>query len=381
MIELNSPIFWVVLAAAVALLVPLRSIVTRRLVLAAVNLLLVVLLLRAHALIVVAAVVTTYAALNLVERSRLRAVLASSVAAATAVLFVLHKRPEILEGLAGGAPLVRVLAAIGYSYVALRIVEVLRAVVERRHPAPDLAATVNYLLPFHMLAAGPIQSYDDFVRHAEDRFEPTPSDVLRGVERIASGLFKKLVLAHLLQTMFLTNLESSGWYFLLEMQLMFVWLFLDFSAYSDIASGVGILIGVATPENFNRPLLARNLVDFWERWHISLSLFIRRNIFIPLQMFLMRRDGGQSPLRAALVAVAVSFLLCGLWHGIGLGFLIWGAVQAGGLIVARVYGDVLRRRLGKAGVASYLANPWIRVAAIAITFEVQAVALMALVKA
>jgi D-alanyl-lipoteichoic acid acyltransferase DltB (MBOAT superfamily) len=140
-------------------------------------------------------------------------------------------------------------------------------------------------------------------------------------------------------------------------------------------------MGVATPENFNRPLLARNLIDFWERWHISLSLFIRRNVFIPLQLFLMRRNDGRSPLASALAAIAISFVLCGLWHGLGLGFLIWGAVQAAGLVVARVYGHLLQARLGRAGVQRYLTNPWFRAAGIVMTFEVQAIALLALMKA
>ena len=87
------------------------------------------------------------------------------------------------------------------------------------------------------------------------------------------------------------------------MQLNYLWLYLDFSAYSDIAVGVGRLMGVATPENFNRPYLARNMIDFWERWHISLSLFIRRNMFIPIQLALMRRTDGRRPLLVASVGV------------------------------------------------------------------------------
>src|SRR6185503_19754607 len=99
----------------------------------------------------------------------------------------------------------QILAVVGYSYVALRMVEVLRAVFDGRHPAPGFVSLVNYLLPFHMLAAGPIQSYDDFVRAKGDTFDPGAADVLRGVERIASGLFKKFVLAYFVQKLFLTN--------------------------------------------------------------------------------------------------------------------------------------------------------------------------------
>jgi D-alanyl-lipoteichoic acid acyltransferase DltB (MBOAT superfamily) len=146
-----------------------------------------------------------------------------------------------------------VLVTIGFSYVALRVYEVTRAISEGRHRTPDIAGLTNYLLPFHMLAAGPIQSYDEFVMQPALPQPLTSVDALGGFERIATGLFKKYVLANLIQELFLTDFRSTGWYPLLEAQLTFLWLYLDFSAYSDVAFGVGRLMGVATPENFNRP--------------------------------------------------------------------------------------------------------------------------------
>lgn len=379
MVELNKSVFWLVCGTGALLLVPVSSLALRKWIQAGVNIALLVFLLRLHAIGLLLVIAVTYLAIRLVGHPRYRTVLAALVGASTAALFLLHKLPAVAASL-GGDALVRVLAVIGYSYVALRIVEVLRAVFERRHPAPDFVSLINYLLPFHMLAAGPIQSFDDFMRHSGERFEPTAKSVLAGFELIASGLFMKFVLADLLQKLFLTNFQSSGLYFLLEMQLTFVWVYLDFSAYSYIALGIGMLLGISTPVNFNRPLLARNLIDFWERWHISLSLFIRRNIFIPLQVFLMRRNEGRTPLLSAALAISVSFILCGLWHGLGVGFLVWGAIQAAGLIATRVYGHALQTRLGKDGVRNYLANPWYRTLAIFLTFQVQAAALLALIK-
>jgi D-alanyl-lipoteichoic acid acyltransferase DltB (MBOAT superfamily) len=160
------------------------------------------------------------------------------------------------------------------------------------------------------------------------------------------------------------------------MDLNFLWLFLDFSAYSDVAVGLGRLMGVATPENFNRPYLARNVIDFWDRWHISLSQFIRRNVFIPIQLGLMRRTEGRRPLLIASVAFSVSFLLCGLWHNFMTSWLAWGAYQALGLIVCNAYKDFLTRRLGRQGVKRYLANPWYRVLAVFATYQFSAGALV-----
>jgi D-alanyl-lipoteichoic acid acyltransferase DltB (MBOAT superfamily) len=196
---------------------------------------------------------------------------------------------------------------------------------------------------------------------------------LVATERIASGLFKKYVLAQGLQRLFLTGLHAHGAYLFWEMQLTYIWLCLDFSAYSDIAVGIGRLIGVATPENFNRPYLARNVIDFWERWHITLSLFIRRHVFVPIQLVLMRRTHGRAPLGIACFAFLVSFLLCGVWHGVGWVWAAWGLYQAIGLIICNLYRHVLIKRIGHKGLNRYLANPWIRVAAISLTFEFTAV--------
>ena len=78
--------------------------------------------------------------------------------------------------------------------------------------------------------------------------------------------------------------------FLLRFKSFFLWLYLDFSAYSDVAVGIGKLLGIATPENFNRPYFSRNMIDFWERWHMTLGQFIRRNIFFPLQLTMQRKN-------------------------------------------------------------------------------------------
>ncbi len=297
-------------------------------------------------------------------------------ATGTLGLFVFHKRPDLfVVRLPALEHLEYLLATIGFSYVALRLYELGRAVHEGRHEPPGFAATVNYLLPFHMLAAGPIQAYDEFVTQPAIPPRLGVADALGGFDRIAAGLFKKYVLANLIQRLFLTDYRSAGPYVLLEAQLKFLWLYLDFSAYSDVAVGVGRLMGVATPENFDRPYLARNIIEFWERWHISLSLFIRRNIFIPVQLALMRLTDGRRPLQIASLAFTASFLLCGLWHQINLRWLAWGAFHAAGLVACNIYRTRLTRRLGgRKGVNKYMANRWIRAASTALTFEFNAAA-------
>lgn len=376
-IDLFSVPFWGAVAVACAVLIPLVGGQVRRSAFALINLVFLWYYLRSGLVAVLAGLLLTYVALHLVAARRWRGLWLGVGGAAVLGLFVMHKLPALSAGL-GLRQWNPLLTTVGFSYLALRLVEVGRAVAEGRHRPPDLGSLTAYLLPFHMLAAGPIQGYDDFVAEPDTPPAPGPAAALRSVERIVLGLSKKFILAGALEAAFLTSFRAGGPYFLFEVQVNYLWLFLDFSAYSDIAVGIGGLIGFTAPENFNRPYLARSSIDFWDRWHISLSQFIRRNLFIPIQSALVRRGGGGHPLRLASFTFAVCFLLCGLWHGIGLNWLAWGAYHAVGLIVCNIYRDSLLKRLGRKGLNRYLANPWVRAAATALTFEFVAFSLVLL---
>jgi D-alanyl-lipoteichoic acid acyltransferase DltB (MBOAT superfamily) len=367
---------WFALGGAVLVLVPLTGAVLRKWAWAVVNLGFLWLMFGdAVVAPVLGGVLIAYASLRLIDERRLGLLPVTLGGVGALSLFLLHKLPALSStlGLGGLNP---ILTAIGFSYVALRLVDVLRLVAEKSQPAPDLPSTVNYLLPFHMLAAGPIQGYADFV--AQPAVPPAPgvADALRGIERITFGLFKKFVLAGIIEKVFLFGFRDAGWYLLVEAQFYYLWLYLDFSAYSDIAVGAGHLLGVATPENFNKPYLARNMIDYWERWHISLSQFIRRNLFIPIQLYLLRRTRGRAALLCATLAFSSSFLLCGLWHGVHINWLAWGALQAVGLVIANLYREFLTRKLGRSGVKRYLAHPGIRLGAIVLTQEFVAFSLL-----
>ncbi len=372
----TSASFWATFFLAVIALAPLRSGPVRRYVFAGVNFLFLTLLLRGQVAVLIVGLAGTWGLLQLVTRPATRKFAAGAAGLLAAALFGLHKMPEVSASLSLGMvnPL---LAVLGFSYVALRLVEVFRAAYEDE-VCPGPVDLINYLLPFHMLAAGPIQSWREFRQQLD---VPAPLDtegVLNAIERIAFGLFKKFVLAYSIQRLFLTGFGGEGfWVNFLEMQFFFLWLFLDFSAYSDIAVGIGRLIGVATPENFNRPYLARNMIDFWDRWHISLSLWIRHNIFIPLQLALVRKTENRYQLVPATLAFTVAFVLCGLWHDISLPYLAWGAMHAVGLVVTNAYRYALTRKLGgRKGVAAYMQRPVIRVIATLLTYEYVAFSLL-----
>jgi D-alanyl-lipoteichoic acid acyltransferase DltB (MBOAT superfamily) len=367
-VDLFRPPFWLIVAAGLLLLVPLRAPRLRQWVLALLNLGFLAVLLHAAIAFVLVGAVLVYLATQMLGQQRLGGLVLRLALGATLILFLVHKLPYAAaqEGIEGVNP---ILATVGFSYVALRLVDLLATVRERPELAPGLPAVINYLLPFHMLAAGPIQAYEDFVGQAPVPAPLNVRDSLLAVERIVLGLFKKYVVAMTIQRLFLTGFRAPGPYLLWEVQFNCLWLYLDFSAYSDVAVGVGLLLGVATPENFNRPFRSRNIIEFWERWHISLSQMIRRRLFIPIQLALVRRTEGRAPLLCASVAFAISFLLCGLWHSISWPWLAWGASQAVGLIVCNLYRHFLTKRLGRKGVSAYLANRWLRWAAVGLNFE------------
>lgn len=406
-LDFFKPDFWCVLAVAVLLLVPIVSPGLRKWVWAAINfaflgLLLgfpdprrVVELLQRNAIgeaaalvgtsslgLVCAGILVAWLVLQAVQRRRLEALFVTLGGLAVLGLFLIHKLPaqtfydwdalkRLFEtiGLSSShlQPLKSTLVAIGFSYVALRLVEVLRLTHEGRHAAPDLPSTINYLLPFHMLAAGPIQGYAAFVAQPAVPPPLTASDALRGVERIAQGLFKKYVLATLVDDVFLSGFRAPPEYVAVRALFYYLWVYLDFSAYSDITVGAGRLMGVATPENFNRPYVARNLVDFWDRWHMSLSRFIYRNLFIPVQLALLRRTGPRAALWCATVAFSVSFLLCGLWHELNARWALWGVMNAAGLVTVNWYRAWLQKRLSREALNRYRAHRGIRLAAIILT--------------
>jgi D-alanyl-lipoteichoic acid acyltransferase DltB (MBOAT superfamily) len=367
--QVATPKFWIIFSLAVLSLVPLRVAWLRQWLWAVINVLfLKVILFRREFVLTVAAVFVVYAVVKVVSLKPWRIIATIVLAAGNLTLFLIHKFPALTSS--GHPTTMRaVLSAIGFSYVALRMVDLLRSVFEGRHSPPTLPSTINYLVPFHMLAAGPIQSFDDFATQSLAPPALTVHKALHFTERMSWGLFKKFVIASALQKLFLTGFRVHGWYFLIEAQVFYIWLYLDFSGLSDIAVGIGGLLGLQTPENFNHPYLARNMINFWERWHISLSQFIRRHLYIPIQLGLMRQTAGRMPLWCSTVAFTASFALCGLWHAGTLRFLIWGLLNAFGLVVTNFYRHYLTLYLGAKGIKRYLANRSVRILATVVTFE------------
>jgi len=167
--------------------------------------------------------------------------------------------------------------------------------------------------------------------------------LLEGVHIITTGLFYKLVLAEGLRVFAYGvdgRLEAHG---NADSALLFVYLFFDFAGYSLVALGLGRLLGVPTPANFDRPFLARSLTEFWQRWHASLGRFVRMHIFVPLQVYLVRTWGPRWATFGAFLSLSAAFGFVGLWHGFGLAFLVWGLGLGTCLALEKTVSELARR--------------------------------------
>ncbi|MDX1417047.1 MAG: MBOAT family O-acyltransferase [Candidatus Promineifilaceae bacterium] len=243
------------------------------------------------------------------------------------------------------------LAWLGFSYVAFRLIHTLRDSQTGILPALSLREYVTYVLFTPAYISGPIDRAERFVKDLRQLPQMKAFDSTRfwlGGRRILIGMFKKFVIADsLAQGMSLTPLNalqansSAGlWVLLYGYTLR---LFFDFSGYTDIAIGLGILFGINLPENFDRPYRSTSITQFWQRWHITLSNWVRFYVFTPLSRSLLRRKPRPSPRLIVLVSQLTTMVVIGLWHGITWNFFIWGLWHGLALFVHKQWSDRTRK--------------------------------------
>jgi D-alanyl-lipoteichoic acid acyltransferase DltB (MBOAT superfamily) len=268
-------------------------------------------------------------------------------------VFVALKLPVLTEWLSGILRLwngqSRELASaldlrwLGFSYIAFRLIHTLRDRQNGRLPAMALDEYFIYMLFFPAISAGPIDRSERFIKDLRQPFIPS-ADALGGAsKRLVIGLLKKFVAADLLAMIALnaTNavqVSSSGWAWIL------VWayslqIFFDFSGYTDIAIGMGLLMGIKLPENFNAPYLKPNLTQFWNNWHMTLTQWFRAYFFNPLTRALR---SGKKPIpvwMVILITQVATMTLIGLWHGITFNFVLWGLWHGLGMFIQNRWSD------------------------------------------
>ena len=185
---------------------------------------------------------------------------------------------------------------------------------------------------FPQLVAGPVERASNLLPQLRRKVTVTWEDISDGLSLFVVGLFKKVALADAL-ALYVDRAydvpEQAGGTVLLVATFAFAWqIYFDFSGYTDMARGIGRLIGVRLMLNFNNPYLATGLGDFWARWHISLSSWFKDYVYIPL-------GGNRKGVSATYRNMALTMVISGLWHGAAWTFVIWGALHAGGRFATR----------------------------------------------
>lgn len=212
-------------------------------------------------------------------------------------------------------------------------------------PLQSIGDYALYIILFPQLIAGPIVRYNEIADELVDREKnDTIDNKIVGLFRFAVGLGKKVLIANVLGeaagNIFAQDPSTLSFFHAWVGALLYAFqIYFDFSGYSDMAIGIGRILGFHFPENFNFPYIARNITEFWQRWHITLGRWMRDYLYIPL-------GGNRGSVSKMYVNLCVVFLLSGLWHGASWNFVLWGAFHGLFLILDRLFLIKLTKQWG-----------------------------------
>ncbi len=237
-------------------------------------------------------------------------------------------------------PLLTIALPIGISFYTFQIlsygVDVYRGDVPAQR---NLLNFATYVTMFPQLIAGPIVRYQDIEGQLTSRTY-TAEQTFDGLRRFMIGLSKKILIANLLGELCSIFKDSN------EKSIVFYWIYaiaytlhiyFDFSGYSDMAIGLGKVLGFHFPENFNYPYISKSITEFWRRWHISLGSWFRDYVYIPM-------GGNRVPMGRWFLNILVVWMLTGFWHGANWNFILWGLFFAILLILEKLFlGKLLGR--------------------------------------
>lgn len=216
-----------------------------------------------------------------------------------------------------------IILPVGISFYTFQTLSYTIDIYQRKmEPTDDFLSFALFVSFFPQLVAGPIERARDLLPQLMTKQPTSTDDILAGITRILWGMMKKIVIADNI-AIFVNEIYGSLFQSASNAELILAtWLFafqiyFDFSAYSDIAIGLARLMGIHINENFIHPYVSRNVSEFWRRWHISLSTWLRDYLYFPL-------GGSRQGIARTLMNVVIVFFLGGLWHGADVKFIIWG---------------------------------------------------------
>jgi alginate O-acetyltransferase complex protein AlgI len=268
---------------------------------------------------------------------------------------------------------------IGLSYIFFRVLHVM---IDSHQSSINgrvgVVSYLNYTLNFASLTSGPIQRYQDYQRDELQRLPLDPVVMGVALERIIVGYFKVAVLSMAASTIqhqaldavsvsqSLTDRVCAD---VLIFSIYPIYLYLNFSGYTDVVIGVARFFRMELPENFDRPFSSENVLTFWNRWHMTLSGWLKTYVYNPLMMAGMTRITAAALAPYVSVAVFfVTFFLVGLWHGQTSEFLFFGLLTGAGVATNKLYQVLMQQRLGRKGYRTLSENGLYRTCARGLTF-------------
>ncbi len=332
-----------------------------------------------------------YAAL-FAGRLRFPAILATLVAAVT-LLFVWLKQYTLVTALSPQHLGNFAFATVGLSYILFRVLHVLIDTQQGSMKRPSFLRYLNYCFFFPNFVSGPIQRYDDFTAQVARPMPPlTPHILHAALGRIILGIFMTLVisaaalkLGHVLQNLYYVHAAMPHHYAHKALYLgaaaavYLVNLFANFAGYMHIVIGVGKICGFDIPENFNKPYLAKNFLDLWARWHITLSDWFKFYLFNPLLKYMAQKwDNPHLTPYLGAIAFFVTFLIMGVWHGTTILFVIYGGFLGLAAMVNKAWQIFMAQKLGRKGYKDLAQRNWYFQISRALTLGYFAVSLICL---
>ncbi|WP_353855031.1 D-alanyl-lipoteichoic acid biosynthesis protein DltB [Bacillus sp. Bos-x628] len=227
------------------------------------------------------------------------------------------------------------LSFLGISYLTFKgvqlIIETRDGLIKKKIPIHRL---VYFIVFFPTISSGPIDRYRRFEKDMETPpAKEAYSDLLyAGIHKIFIGFLYKFIVGYLIHTYILINIHHiSSNHFVQQLMYMYaysMYLFFDFAGYTAFAVGVSYIMGIKSPENFNKPFISRNIKDFWNRWHMSLSFWFRDYVFMRFVFLMTKKKWIQNRMAVSNIGYFVLFLLMGAWHGLALQYIIYGLYHA-----------------------------------------------------
>jgi len=229
-----------------------------------------------------------------------------------------------------------VIGFLGISYLTFRTVGIIIEIRDGLIKEIRFLDYLSFVLFFPTLASGPIDRYRRFVT---DLYQPLTRReygelVTRGLDYIFRGFFYKYILAYLINKYWIAYLTKTfGLIPTIEYMYMYsLYLFFDFAGYSAFAIGVSYILGIKTPENFDRPFLSKNIKDFWNRWHMSLSFWFRDYVYMRFVLDSTKKKRFRNRYTTSYIGYLLLFGIMGIWHGTELHYILYGLYHAGLMI-------------------------------------------------